>query len=54
MRFAEMIEVRRVDLWLATWDSFLNVNTPADFAVGRLLAVLATRGGCALGTEGRI
>jgi hypothetical protein len=48
-----MIGVRRVDFLLATWDSFLNVNTPADVGVDRLLAVLSMKGGCALGTEGR-
>jgi molybdopterin-guanine dinucleotide biosynthesis protein A len=34
-RFGEMIGVRRVDFPLATWDPFLNVNTPADLEVAR-------------------
>jgi molybdopterin-guanine dinucleotide biosynthesis protein A len=33
--FAEMIAMRRVDFPLATWDPFLNVNTPADLQAAR-------------------
>lgn len=33
--FVEMIGMRRVDFPLATWDAFLNVNTPADLEVAR-------------------
>lgn len=34
-RFAEAIGVRRVDFPPAAWDSFLNVNTPADLEAAR-------------------
>jgi molybdopterin-guanine dinucleotide biosynthesis protein A len=34
-RFSETIGVRRVDFPLATWDPFLNVNTPADLEMAR-------------------
>ena len=34
-RFVEAIGMRRVDFPLATWDSFLNVNTPADLETAR-------------------
>jgi molybdopterin-guanine dinucleotide biosynthesis protein A len=47
--FAEMIGVRRVDFPLATWDSFLNVNTPADLAVARAQADHVPMEGGALG-----
>ena len=33
--FAEMTGIRRLDFLLATWDAFLNVNTPADFELAR-------------------
>jgi molybdopterin-guanine dinucleotide biosynthesis protein A len=36
-RFAETIGMRRVDFPAAAWDSFLNVNTPADLAAARSL-----------------
>lgn len=48
-QFAEMIGVRRVDFPLATWDPFLNVNTPADLAMARSLADHVQTGGRALG-----
>jgi len=35
VRFTEAIGMRRVDFPLATWDSFLNVNTPADLRSAR-------------------
>jgi molybdopterin-guanine dinucleotide biosynthesis protein A len=34
-RFTESIGMRRVDFPLATWDSFLNVNTCSDLAAAR-------------------
>jgi molybdopterin-guanine dinucleotide biosynthesis protein A len=45
VRFADSIGMRRVDFPIATWDSFLNVNTPADLETAR------TRAG---GTEGPV
>jgi molybdopterin-guanine dinucleotide biosynthesis protein A len=48
-RFAEMIGVRRVDFPLATWDPFLNVNTPADLAMARSQADHVQTEGRALG-----
>jgi molybdopterin-guanine dinucleotide biosynthesis protein A len=54
-RFAEMISMRRVDFPLATWDSFLNVNTPADLEAARLQAGHSDTGGSCVGvTEGQI
>ena len=35
VRFARSIGMRRVDFPPATWDRFLNVNTPADLAEAR-------------------
>jgi molybdenum cofactor guanylyltransferase len=35
VRFAEGIGMRRVDFPPAAWDSFLNVNTPADLEAAR-------------------
>ena len=34
-RFADSIQMRRVDFPPAAWDSFLNVNTPADLKIAR-------------------
>jgi molybdopterin-guanine dinucleotide biosynthesis protein A len=48
-KFAQMIGVRRVDFPLATWDSFLNVNTPADLAMARSQADQTATEGRALG-----
>jgi molybdenum cofactor guanylyltransferase len=48
-RFSETIGVRRVDFPLATWDPFLNVNTPADLEVARSQADHLRTEGCALG-----
>jgi molybdopterin-guanine dinucleotide biosynthesis protein A len=44
-RFAEMIGMRRVDFPLATWDPFLNVNTPADLEAARFWAARIPGGG---------
>jgi molybdopterin-guanine dinucleotide biosynthesis protein A len=44
-----MIGVRRVDFPLATWDAFLNVNTPADLAVVRSQADIPQSDGRASG-----
>jgi molybdenum cofactor guanylyltransferase len=38
VRFADSIGMRRVDFPLSTWDSFLNVNTPADLETARARA----------------
>jgi molybdopterin-guanine dinucleotide biosynthesis protein A len=46
-KFSETIGVRRVDFPLATWDPFLNVNTPADLKVARSLADHLRTEGCA-------
>jgi molybdenum cofactor guanylyltransferase len=46
-KFSETIGVRRVDFPLATWDPFLNVNTPADLEVARSLADHLRTEGCA-------
>jgi molybdopterin-guanine dinucleotide biosynthesis protein A len=48
-RFSETIGVRRVDFPLATWDPFLNVNTPAGLAMARAQADLSQMGDCASG-----
>jgi len=48
-RFSETIGVRRVDFPLATWDAFLNVNTPADLEVARSQADHVRTEGRALG-----
>ena len=48
-KFAETIGMRRVDFPLATWDPFLNVNTPDDLAMARSQADHARTEGRALG-----
>jgi len=48
-KFYETIGVRRVDFPLATWDPFLNVNTPSDLEVARSQADHLRTEGRALG-----